>query len=244
GRNSNRFGHPGVGRPVMPSRRHVAAILAIVMAAVVVDVTAAAAQLTASWTDNSNGAASFSVERQLATNTTYASLANVPTGVPSYLDSNATQGVTYCNRVSAFDAYGTSAYSNEACGAAAVAAVTPPPPPSVAPPPPSVAPPPPSVAPPPPSVAPPPPSVAPPPPSGAPPPPSVAPPPPSVAPPPPSTSSSYTITIAKSCNGDGTVTSNPTGLACGSGCAVSYPRLVTLTSPDEFLGDRGKLIEA
>jgi endoglucanase len=180
----------------MSSRRHIAAILAIVMAAVVVDVTAAAAQLTASWTDNSNGAASFSVERRLSTDTTYASLANVPTGVTTYLDASAAQGVTYCYRVSAFDAYGTSAYSNEACGAAAVAAVTPPPPPPV-------------------------------------------------APPPPSTSSSYTITIAKSGSGDGTVTSNPTGLSCGSGCAVSYPSgtLVTLTataaSGSRFVGWSG-----
>jgi hypothetical protein len=178
----------------MSSRRHIAAILAIVMAAVVVDVTAAAAQLTASWTDNSNGAASFSVERRLSTDTTYASLANVPTGVTSYLDASATQGVTFCYRVSAYDAYGVSAYSNEACGAAAVAAVSPTPTP---------------------------------------------------APTPTPTSSTYTITVTKSGSGDGTVTSNPTGLSCGSSCAVSYPSgaLVTLTataaSGSRFVGWSG-----
>jgi Divergent InlB B-repeat domain len=174
----------------MSSRRHIAAILAIVMAAVVVDVTAAAAQLTASWTDNSNGAASFSVERRLSTDTTYASLANVPTGVTSYFDASATQGVTFCYRVSAYDAYGVSAYSNEACGAAAVAAVSPTPTPTP-------------------------------------------------------TSSTYTITVTKSGSGDGTVTSNPTGLSCGSSCAVSYPSgaLVTLTataaSGSRFVGWSG-----
>jgi len=176
----------------MSSRRHLAATLVIVMTAVVVDVTAAAAQLTASWTDNSNGAASFSIERRLSTDTTYASLANIPTGVTTYLDASAAQGVTYCYRVSAFDAYGTSAYSNEACGAVAVASVSTPPPP-----------------------------------------------------PPPSTSSNYTITITKSGNGDGTVTSNPTGISCGSGCAVSYANgtLVTLTataaSGSRFVGWTG-----
>jgi Divergent InlB B-repeat domain len=178
----------------MSSRHHVAAILVILMTVVVL-VTDAAAQLTASWIDNSNGSAAFSIERRLSTDTTYASLANVPTGVTTYVDPGAAQGVTYCYRVMAYDAYGTSGYSNEACGAVAVAAVSPTPTPTPTPPPP--------------------------------------------------TSSSYTITITKSGSGDGMVTSNPTGISCGSGCAVSYPAatLVTLTaaaaSGSRFVGWSG-----
>jgi len=184
------------GRPVMSSRHHIASILFLLMVVVLLDVTDAAAQLTASWTDNSNGAASFSIERRLSTDATYGSLANVSTGVTTYVDSSAAQGVTYCYRVSAWDAYGTSAYSNEACGAVAVAAVTPTPTPTP-------------------------------------------------TPPPPPTSSNYTITITKGGNGDGTVTSNPTGISCGSGCAMSYPAatLVTLTatpaSNSRFVGWSG-----
>jgi hypothetical protein len=119
----------------MSSRHHVAAILVILMTVVVL-VTDAAAQLTASWIDNSNGSAAFSIERRLSTDTTYASLANVPTGVTTYVDPGAAQGVTYCYRVMAYDAYGTSGYSNEACGAVAVAAVSPTPTPTPTPPPP------------------------------------------------------------------------------------------------------------
>jgi Divergent InlB B-repeat domain len=176
----------------MSSRHHLAAVLVILMAVVVLDVTDAAAQLTASWIDNSNGAAAFSIERRLSTDTAYASLASVPTGVMTYLDASAAQGVSYCYRVLAYDQYGTSAYSNEACGAAAVASVSTTPTPTPTP-----------------------------------------------------TSSTYTITITKSGNGAGTVASTPTGISCGSGCAVSYPSgtLVTLTataaSGSRFVGWSG-----
>lgn len=108
----------------MSSRHHVAAILVILMTVVVLDVTDAAAQLTVFWTDTSNGTAAFSIERRLSTDTTYSSLANVPTGVTTYLDASVAQGVTYCYRLSAYNAYGTSAYSNEACGTAPVASVS------------------------------------------------------------------------------------------------------------------------
>jgi Divergent InlB B-repeat domain len=171
----------------MSSRHRVAAILVILMTVVVLDVADAAAQLTASWTDNSNGTAAFSIERRLSTDTTYASLANAPTGVTTYLDASAAQGVSYCYRVMAYDQYGTSGYSNEACGAPALTSTTTPTP----------------------------------------------------------TSSDYTITITKSGNGDGTVTSSPTGISCGTSCAVSYPAgtLVTVTaaaaSGSRFVGWSG-----
>jgi List-Bact-rpt repeat protein len=188
----------------MSSRHHLAAVLVILMAVVVLDVTDAAAQLTASWIDNSNGAAAFSIERRLSTDTAYASLASVPTGITTYLDASAAQGVSYCYRVLAYDAYGTSAYSNEACGAAALTSTT------------------------------------------------------TTTTTSPTTtttststttttttSSDYTIAITKSGNGDGTVTSSPTGISCGTSCAVSYPAgtLVTVTaaaaSGSRFVGWSG-----
>jgi hypothetical protein len=56
--------------------------------------TSAAAQLTLTWVDGS-------------------------AGVVSYIDTTVAAGTTYCYRVRAFNAAGTSDYSNEACGSAA-----------------------------------------------------------------------------------------------------------------------------
>jgi hypothetical protein len=50
------------------------------------------------------------------------------------------------------------------------------------------------------------------------------------APPPPPSASSFTLTVART--GNGTVTSVPAGIACGSSCTVTYssPISVTLTA--------------
>jgi hypothetical protein len=77
---------------------------------------ASAAQLTLSWTDNSGGNASFSIERMLGGDTAFAALAYVPPGVTSYLDTSVAEGSIYCYRVQAYDADFMSDYSNEACG--------------------------------------------------------------------------------------------------------------------------------
>jgi Divergent InlB B-repeat domain len=113
----------------MSSRHCITAILGILMLVAVLAVTDASAQLTASWTDNSSGAAAFTIERRLSSDATYTSLTDVPTGVTAYVDGTVAQGVSYCYRVKAYDAFGVSAYSNEACGAVAAVSVPPPPPP-------------------------------------------------------------------------------------------------------------------
>jgi Divergent InlB B-repeat domain len=112
----------------MSSRHCITAILGILMLVAVFAVTDASAQLTASWTDNSNGAAAFTIERRLSSDATFTSLADVPTGVTTYVDGTVAQGASYCYRVKAYDAFGTSAYSNEACGSIAAVSVPPPPP--------------------------------------------------------------------------------------------------------------------
>jgi len=78
----------------------------------------AGTQLTASWLDNSAGAATTRLERRLETETAYAAIADIPAGLTTYVDTSTSAGITYCYRAAAFDADGVSAYSNEACGAA------------------------------------------------------------------------------------------------------------------------------
>jgi chitinase len=73
------------------------------------------AQLTASWVDNSNGVATTRVERRLGTDTVYSAVADVPPGTTTYADASLNAGTTYCYRTYAYDAAGSSAYSNEAC---------------------------------------------------------------------------------------------------------------------------------
>jgi hypothetical protein len=63
-----------------------------------------AAQLTLTWVDDSEGQATFSIERKTGTTGTYAEIAQQSAGVVSYY------------RVRAFNGAGASAYSNEACG--------------------------------------------------------------------------------------------------------------------------------
>jgi hypothetical protein len=99
---------------------HHATLIAIwavgnVLAASVAD----AAQLTLSWADQSNGTAAFRIERKVGTAGTYGEVAQRPAGQLSYVDTTVAAGTTYCYRVRAFDAGGTSGYSNEACGSVA-----------------------------------------------------------------------------------------------------------------------------
>jgi len=83
-----------------------------------------AAQLTASWIDNSNGMATTRLERRLSTATTFAVVTDVPPGSTVYVDASVSPGTTYCYRALAFDTSGTSAYTAEVCAASAVDVLT------------------------------------------------------------------------------------------------------------------------
>ena len=83
--------------------------------------TATAAQLTLTWTDNSGGlAAATEIVRRHATDTSFVRLGFVSAGVSRYVDATVTEGVAYCYRVRAYNVFGPSPYSAEACGNPAV----------------------------------------------------------------------------------------------------------------------------
>ena len=79
-----------------------------------------AAQLILSWSDNSNEVG-FRIERRTGTTGTYAEIATVGVNTASYTDVNLPNGTTYCYRVRAYNAGGTSGYSNEQCATTSVA---------------------------------------------------------------------------------------------------------------------------
>ena len=81
--------------------------------------TAHAAQLTATWVDNSDNEKDFKLERKTGTTGKYQLLASVPADTPFYVDTTVTAGTTYCYRVRAKNDAGESANSNEACAVAA-----------------------------------------------------------------------------------------------------------------------------
>lgn len=76
---------------------------------------ASAAQLTASWVDNSGGVATTRIERRLDTGTVFTEIADAPPGVTAYVDAAVSSGTTYCYRVFAWDADGVSPYTDEVC---------------------------------------------------------------------------------------------------------------------------------
>src|SRR5437762_1024244 len=152
-------------------------VVASVFGVVVVATVADAAELTASWTDNSGGTAAFALERRTSTDASFAPLTDVQIGVTGYVDTSVAQGVTYCYRVKAYNDSGQSPYSDEACG-----------------------------------------SVS---------------------------STDYSVSVTKSGDGAGLVTSIPAGISCGGGCSVTYAAgtVVTLfasaTSGSKFAGWSG-----
>ena len=87
----------------------------LMLASVLTAHNAISGQLTATWSDNSGGVASTIVERRLPAELTFTPVADVPPGVTAYVDPAISDGVTYCYRVKAYDAYGESPYSDEAC---------------------------------------------------------------------------------------------------------------------------------
>lgn len=87
--------------------------LAFLLLATVAD----AAQVTLTWTDNSNDETQFVVERRLKTDpvTAYAQIGTTAANVAVFVDSTVVVGTLYCYRVKAANATGQSGYSGEAC---------------------------------------------------------------------------------------------------------------------------------
>jgi hypothetical protein len=77
-----------------------------------------AGTLQATWMDNSNNEDGFEIERRMGTTQTYTQIAIVGANITSYNDSGLVDGETYCYRVHAFNAAGSSPYSDEACAVA------------------------------------------------------------------------------------------------------------------------------
>src|SRR5438093_1600979 len=149
----------------MEARAIAAAVVRVVFASILtvlgVATVADAAELTASWTDNSGGTAAFALERRTSTDASFTPLTDVPIGITSYVDTSVAQGVTYCYRVRAYNDTDQSPYSDEACGSV--------------------------------------------------------------------WSTDYSVSVTKSGDGAGLVTSIPAGISCGNGCQVTYPAGTVVT---------------
>jgi hypothetical protein len=77
-----------------------------------------AGELQLSWADNSTNEDGFKIERKTGTTGTYAQIATVGANVTSYTDAALVAGATYCYQVRAFNSAGNSPYTPEVCGAA------------------------------------------------------------------------------------------------------------------------------
>ena len=77
---------------------------------------ASAAQLTLSWNDASDNEDGFGIQRRTSTSGVFQQIASVSSNVSTYTDPNLASSTTYCYRVFAFNSAGNSAYTNEICG--------------------------------------------------------------------------------------------------------------------------------
>ena len=84
------------------------AILCTVFASVIAHTELSAAQLTLSWSDNSNNEDGFRVERKTGTGGIYVPIISLPANAGSHVDSNLSAATTFCYRVNAFNATGSS----------------------------------------------------------------------------------------------------------------------------------------
>ena len=78
-----------------------------------------AAQLVATWVDNTNGVGTTQLERRLGTDTTYVAVADVPPGIVQYVDASVTASTTYCYRAFAYSTDAVSPYTGEVCATTA-----------------------------------------------------------------------------------------------------------------------------
>ena len=104
------------------SRKTFLVALIVVLVAIAYYAESSAAQLTITWTDNSDNEDRFEIERKLGLTGTFSLIATVGANITSYTDSGLADETTYyCYRVRASNGYGDSAYSNEDCAMAALA---------------------------------------------------------------------------------------------------------------------------
>jgi Domain of unknown function DUF11/Divergent InlB B-repeat domain len=95
--------------------RHVLGVSALLALLVAWHGIALADQLILKWTDTSTNELGFSIERSTGTAGSYSELGISAAGATSYTDPTVATGVSYCYRVRAFNAIGYSAYSNVSC---------------------------------------------------------------------------------------------------------------------------------
>jgi hypothetical protein len=76
--------------------------------------TVSQSQIDLAWTDNSNDEDGFSIERKTGAGGTYEEIDTVDAGTTMYEDTGLVPSTTYYYRVCAYNAAGSSAYSNEA----------------------------------------------------------------------------------------------------------------------------------
>lgn len=89
-------------------------ILTLVLALLVVPVQAQSINATIAWTDNSTNEDGFRLERKVDAGA-YATFTTTGPNVTQASDAGLVLNSTYCYRVAAFNAFGGSAFSNEAC---------------------------------------------------------------------------------------------------------------------------------
>jgi len=76
--------------------------------------TVSKTRINLAWADSSNDESGFRIERKVGATGMYAQVSSVGANVKSYADTTLSAGTQYFYRVRAFNAGGTSAYSNEA----------------------------------------------------------------------------------------------------------------------------------
>ncbi len=89
--------------------------LLLLLSAIAMQPDVEGADLHLSWQDKSTNADGLNIERKTGQNGIYLHLATVGPNVISYTDSGLQQATTYCYRVNAFNTAGASPYSNESC---------------------------------------------------------------------------------------------------------------------------------
>jgi len=85
---------------------------------------ALASQLQLNWIDNSTNEDGFKIERAVGSAGTFSQVAIVIANTTTYPDTNVTPGTQYCYRVRAYNSGGDSAYSNAACATASSSVVS------------------------------------------------------------------------------------------------------------------------